>query len=43
MQGEPVDIGGYYWPDPERMADAMRPSPTLNEALQKLGAAAAAG
>ena len=29
-QGEPQDIGGYYLPDPERAADAMRPSETLN-------------
>jgi isocitrate dehydrogenase len=29
-QGEPVDIGGYYLPDEERAAAAMRPSVTLN-------------
>ena len=29
-QGRPVDIGGYYHPDPGRTAAAMRPSPTLN-------------
>ncbi len=34
-QGEPVDIGGYYWPDPDRTARAMRPSATLNEALAR--------
>jgi isocitrate dehydrogenase len=34
VQGSPVEIGGYYWPDPERMAAAMRPSATLNEALE---------
>ena len=29
-QGKPVDLGGYYQPDPVRTAAAMRPSPTLN-------------
>lgn len=32
-QGAPVDIGGYYDPDPEKTAVAMRPSPTLNQIL----------
>ena len=32
-QGKAVDIGGYYRPDPERVAKAMRPSQTFNEAL----------
>jgi isocitrate dehydrogenase len=32
-QGEPVDIGGYYLPNPEAAADVMRPSKTFNEAL----------
>ncbi len=32
-QGAPVDIGGYYWPDPTRTARAMRPSATLNAVL----------
>ncbi len=36
VQGSPVDIGGYYRPDPERMAAAMRPSPTFNDALSAL-------
>ncbi|MGO9822329.1 MAG: NADP-dependent isocitrate dehydrogenase, partial [Solirubrobacteraceae bacterium] len=34
VQGSPVDVGGYYWPDSELMATAMRPSKTLNEALE---------
>jgi isocitrate dehydrogenase len=34
VQGSPVDIGGYYRPDPERMREAMRPSSTLNELLE---------
>jgi len=29
-QGRPVDMGGYYHPDFEKTAAAMRPSPTLN-------------
>jgi isocitrate dehydrogenase len=30
VQGRPVDIGGYYHPDPVLTARAMRPSATLN-------------
>jgi isocitrate dehydrogenase len=30
VQGKPVDIGGYYLPDPVKCAAAMRPSATLN-------------
>ena len=33
VQGSPVEIGGYYRPDPIRAAAAMRPSPTLADAL----------
>ncbi len=29
-QGQPMDIGGYYHPDPAKAAAAMRPSATLN-------------
>ena len=29
-QGAPVDLGGYYHPDPQRLSVAMRPSRTLN-------------
>jgi isocitrate dehydrogenase len=36
VQGSPVDIGGYYRPDLERMATVMRPSDTLNRALEEL-------
>ena len=32
-QGEPVDIGGYYYPDNEKTTAVMRPSKTFNEAL----------
>jgi isocitrate dehydrogenase len=37
VQGAPVDIGGYYRPDPARASEAMRPSKTLNEALAAIG------
>jgi isocitrate dehydrogenase len=36
VQGSPVDVGGYYRPDPEQTAAAMRPSSTLKEALASL-------
>ena len=36
VQGSAVDIGGYYRPDPELVAAAMRPSTTFNEALAAL-------
>ena len=36
VQGQPVDIGGYYYPDAEKTAAVMRPSATLNEALAAL-------
>jgi isocitrate dehydrogenase len=36
VQGEAVEIGGYYRPDPERAAAAMRPSATFNDALAAL-------
>ncbi|MGE5516041.1 MAG: NADP-dependent isocitrate dehydrogenase [Bacteroidota bacterium] len=32
-QGKPVDMGGYYLPDFDKTARAMRPSATLNAAL----------
>ena len=35
-QGQPVDIGGYYRPDPAKTAAAMRPSPTLNSIIDTL-------
>ncbi len=37
VQGKPVELGGYYHPDPELAAAAMRPSPTFNAALNTLG------
>ncbi|HET7268319.1 MAG TPA: NADP-dependent isocitrate dehydrogenase [Oleiagrimonas sp.] len=36
VQGEPVEIDGYYRPDRERIFAAMRPSETLNAALETL-------
>ncbi|OBK10977.1 NADP-dependent isocitrate dehydrogenase [Mycobacterium asiaticum] len=35
-QGEEVDIGGYYYPDAEKTAAVMRPSKTLNDALDDI-------
>ena len=37
VQGSPVDIGGYYQPDPAMAEAVMRPSATFNEALATLG------
>ena len=34
VQGSPVEIDGYYRPDQDKVAAAMRPSETLNEALE---------
>ncbi|MCZ9339453.1 NADP-dependent isocitrate dehydrogenase, partial [Streptomyces sp. TRM76130] len=36
VQGAPVEIGGYYQPDPAKAAEVMRPSATWNEALASL-------
>jgi len=36
VQGKPVDIGGYYQPDLAKLDAAMRPSKTLNAALQAM-------
>ncbi|TAM65043.1 NADP-dependent isocitrate dehydrogenase [Mycobacterium sp.] len=33
VQGEAVDIGGYYYPDNEKTTAVMRPSKTFNEVL----------
>jgi isocitrate dehydrogenase len=37
VQGAPVEIGGYYHPDVAKLSKAMRPSATLNAALDALG------
>jgi isocitrate dehydrogenase len=34
VQGDSVDIGGYYYPDAEKITAVMRPSKTFNEALE---------
>ena len=36
VQGDAVDIGGYYQPDPEKLAKAMRPCRLFNEAIDAL-------
>jgi isocitrate dehydrogenase len=35
-QGKPVDIGGYYHPDDELCAQAMRPSATFNKIVDAI-------
>ncbi|MGA1345573.1 MAG: NADP-dependent isocitrate dehydrogenase, partial [Ilumatobacteraceae bacterium] len=37
VQGSPVDVGGYYAPDPALATAVMRPSPTFNAAVALLG------
>jgi isocitrate dehydrogenase len=36
VQGEAVDLGGYYFVDRERATEVMRPSQTLNAAIDSL-------
>src|SRR4029079_19251744 len=36
VQGSPVDIGGYYQPDPALTARAMRPSATFNAIVDSI-------
>jgi isocitrate dehydrogenase len=36
VQGQPVDLGGYYRPDMDKVGSAMRPSARFNAALQTL-------
>ena len=38
VQGRPMDIGGYYHPDPARTARVMRPSATLNAVVDAMRA-----
>lgn len=38
VQGEPVDIGGYYAPDSDMTTAVMRPSKTFNAALEAVKA-----
>ena len=37
LQGQPMDISGYYQPNEEKAAAAMRPCEMFNEALSALG------
>jgi isocitrate dehydrogenase len=37
VQGSPADIGGYYRPDEQLVADVMRPSKTFNEIIDSIG------
>ena len=36
VQGQSVDIGGYYSPDPAKLVEAMRPSATFNAIIDGL-------
>ena len=36
VQGSPVDIAGYYFPNVAKVSEAMRPSATLNAIMDKL-------
>ena len=42
VQGSPVELGGYFRPDPEKARAAMRPSETFNQAIESLSPAASA-
>jgi isocitrate dehydrogenase len=35
VQGEPVELGGYYWVDRDKVTTIMRPSQTLNGVLDE--------
>jgi isocitrate dehydrogenase len=37
VQGKPVEIGGYYHPDPDLTSRAMRPSATFNTIIDSIG------
>ena len=36
VQGQPVDLGGYFMPDEEKAAKVMRPSITLNGIIDSM-------
>jgi isocitrate dehydrogenase len=36
VQGEAVDLGGYYFVDRDRADELMRPSATFNRAIDAL-------
>ncbi|MGI9578374.1 MAG: NADP-dependent isocitrate dehydrogenase [Microthrixaceae bacterium] len=37
VQGAPVDLDGYYFPDPDRATEAMRPSEAFNSVVDGIG------
>jgi len=37
VQGRPVNLGGYYLPDPGVLEAIMQPSPTLNRIIDSIG------
>ena len=37
MQGDSVDLGGYFYPDEKKVIEAMRPSRTFNNILFRFG------
>jgi len=37
VQGEEMNLNGYYFPDTEKASAAMRPSTTLNAILKTIG------
>jgi len=39
VQGKPMDVGGYYHPEPAKCTAAMRPSATFNRVIDGLIAA----
>ena len=36
VQGSPIDVGGYYFPDDDKVIAAMRPSATLNAIIDSI-------
>lgn len=38
VQGTPVDLGGYFHPDPIKCANVMRPSPLFNDLIDSMDA-----
>ena len=36
VQGKPVDLGGYFMPDPAKAEKIMRPSATLNAIIDNM-------
>jgi isocitrate dehydrogenase len=36
VQGDSVELGGYYWVDRDRADEVMRPSETFNDAIESL-------